>query len=256
MSPEAYDEDYFLHRCGGSESWQESGGKEIAGMYAGLLGLAGMKPGDLVVDVGTGRGDLVVAAAEMGASRAIGFDYSQTAVDLARKSLAAHDVTDRAEVHVVDARRIPIDDDTADLVTLLDVVEHLSPTELDGVMAECVRILKPGGKVFIHTMPNRTFYEVTYKLHRRVARLFGQKLALDPRNEHEILMHVNEQTVSSLRGVLKRAGLVAIDAHVGNFLYLDIFPNGRRLYRKARRIPGLRRLVIADLYASGHKDSR
>jgi ubiquinone/menaquinone biosynthesis C-methylase UbiE len=246
VPPDVYDEEYFRHGCAGSQDWDASGGHIIAGMYPGVLELAGMQPGDVVVDVGTGRGELVAAAAEMGAERAIGFDYSETAIALARQTLIAREVTKRAEVHVVDARRLPLEDDSADLVTLLDVVEHLSSAELDAVLSECLRILQPGGHLFVHTMPNRVFYDVTYRIHRAIARVFGQRLPVEPRNEYELLMHVNEQTVGSLRGTLKRAGFSSVDVHVGDFLHLELFPRGGRIYRKARQIPGLRRLAVND----------
>jgi cyclopropane fatty-acyl-phospholipid synthase-like methyltransferase len=38
---------------------------------------------------------------------------------------------------------------------MLDVVEHLTPTELDRTLAQARRILAPGGRLYIHTFPNR-----------------------------------------------------------------------------------------------------
>ena len=45
---------------------------------------------------------------------------------------------------------VPFADDSFDLVALLDTVEHI-PNEL-GVLAECGRVLKPGGKLIV-TVP-------------------------------------------------------------------------------------------------------
>lgn len=250
----AYDEEYYRHGCAGADEWHPHSGASVAEMYPAFLRLAGFTPDDEVVDIGTGRGELVAIAAKLGARHAIGFDYSEDAIRLARETLHAQGVTDRAEVHVVDARRLPLEEESATLVTLLDVVEHLSDEELDHVLREARRILRPGGRVFIHTMPNRNLYEVAYRIHRQVVRPFGVRLPADPRNEYERLMHVNEQTPRSLRRRLRRLGFDSIDVHVGRWMYLDFLPHGqRRIYHWLRRVPGIREVVVADMHAVAHK---
>lgn len=53
-----------------------------------------------------------------------------------------------------DAEAIPLDDHSVDVITLIDVVEHLrNPTR---VFLECERVLKPGGSLVLMT-PNK-FY--------------------------------------------------------------------------------------------------
>ena len=104
-----------------------------------------MKPGWQVLDIGTGRGELVRVALEWGAVEAVGVDYSEAAIELARKTLAQAGNPPGARIELADARRIPVDDDRYDLVTLLDVVEHLTPDELELSLAEARRALRPGG---------------------------------------------------------------------------------------------------------------
>ena len=88
VPPEVYDDDYFLKVCAGSEEWRESAGAEASGVYEGLIGLAGLRPRDTLIDIGTGRGELLVAALDAGATRAVGVEYSESAVALARRTLA------------------------------------------------------------------------------------------------------------------------------------------------------------------------
>ena len=253
VAPDAYDEDYYRHGCAGAAEWHESEGEQVAALYPGMLQLARFRPGEVLVDVGAGRGELVALAAEAGAAEAIGFDYSDAAVALAARTIERRGVGDRARVELVDARRLPLADGTADLVTLLDVVEHMTPDELDATLAESLRVLRPGGRLFVHTLPNRHLYDVTYRAHRAVMRLLGKHWPADPRLPYERAMHVNEQTVGSLRRSVRGAGFDQVRVVRGRWVHADFVPSERqrRLYHAAARVPGLDALVRADIFATG-----
>lgn len=255
MAAAEYDREYYLESCLGAEEWRESGGRSLSGLYAGTLNVANFKPGECLVDIGTGRGDLPAVAAERGASRAVGIDYSADAVELARKTLKVHGVEDRAEILLGDSRELDIEDDTADLVTMLDVVEHLTPQELDRTLSEALRILKPRGRLLVHTMPNRNIYSVTYRLLRNTPPWRRRSWPADPRHELERKMHVNEQTVGSLARALRRAGFSDARANLGLMVYDDFVPRerSRRIYGRLARVPGLARFGIADLWGHGRK---
>jgi cyclopropane fatty-acyl-phospholipid synthase-like methyltransferase len=246
----AYDEDYYLSACLGHEEWARSEGREAAGIYAGVLARARLAPGEVVVDLGTGRGELPAVAVESGASFAHGIEYSSDAVGLARRTIEARGVDDRVSILEADVRRVPLDDGIADLVTLIDVVEHLTPDELFRALVEARRLLRPGGRVFAHTMPNRTVYRWTYRAQRA---LRGRSWPRDPRNEWEHRMHVNEQTCTSLRRVLWRVGFADLDVRVGEMVYAGFVPDekARGLYYRlaARRLT--RRFGTFDLWAAG-----
>lgn len=250
----AYDEHYYRNWCAGFEEWTASDGSEMAGLYPGSLRRARLQPDEVVVDIGTGRGELLAAAVEAGARRAIGVEYSPAAVELARKTLAVRGVDDRAEVVQADARAIPVDDVSADLVTMLDVVEHLAPDELDGALREAHRILRPGGRVFIHTLPNRTVYDVTYRLQRLLWPPRWRSWPADPRQDIERLMHVNEQTATSLERALRRAGFEP-RVTLGEWILDHFVPEGRprKLYPRLARHRLTERLGAADLWAEGRK---
>ena len=250
VAPDEYDEDYFLSCCSGSVEWSESSGKRIAGIYHGFLNLAEFTPGEVLVDLGTGRGELPVLAATKGAPRAIGVEYSPAAIALAKKTVDAHGVADKVDVVQADARSIPVPDATADLVTMLDVVEHLTPSELDAVLVEARRILKPGGRIFIHTFPTRTTYSVTYRWLRLLA--LRRSWPRDPRNDYEHRMHVNEQTVPGLRGSMRRAGFASVNVRPGAMVYADFIPDewARRLVRGLGHRKVFPRLTHADIVAT------
>lgn len=194
-------------------------------------------------------------ALEQGAAAAIGVEYSEDAIRLARKTLEVHGQAERGEIIHADARAVPVADATADLVTLLDVVEHLDPRELDAALAEARRILKPGGRCVIHTLPNRLIYDVTYRLQRALIPSRRKRWPEDPRNELERLMHVNEQTRRSLLAAVRRAGFDSPTASYGEWIHDGFVPDerARRLYGRLASLRLTRPFGAADLWAEGRR---
>jgi SAM-dependent methyltransferase len=250
VPPERYDAEYYRFRCAGSEVWRESDGTKFDGIYYGFLARAGLEPGDVVVDIGTGRGDLLVVALELGASAVYGIEYSEDAVELARSAVKQHGVEDRATVLRADARSVPLPDGVADLVSFVDVVEHLTPAELHVALCEARRLLKPGGRVVAHTMPNRLIYTVTYRVLRLLA--LGRGWPAEPRKPLEKEMHVNEHTVRGLRRAFEAAGLSST-VELGEWVYTDFVPGGRGrgIYEWLAAHPPFTQFGIGDLWAVG-----
>jgi GT2 family glycosyltransferase/cyclopropane fatty-acyl-phospholipid synthase-like methyltransferase len=251
VDPAVYDEGYYRESCAGAELWQQSGGAEIDPLYRGSLEIAGLPAGEVVVDIGTGRGELLVAAHEAGARRTIGVEYSPAAVALAQRTLAAHPAAQGAEVLLADARALPLADAMADLVTMLDVVEHLTADERAAAYAEARRILRPGGRMLVHTMPTRTLYEVTYRVQRSLTPQRLRTWPRDPRRQLERDMHVGEQTLRVLRRELRTAGFADVSVRPGAWIHDDFVPDerARRLYRRLARTRLTRSLGAADLWA-------
>ena len=57
-------------------------------------------------------------------------EWGAAAVPLARQTLEQHGITDRSNVVLGDARRLPLEAGSVDVVAMLDVVEHLAAQEL------------------------------------------------------------------------------------------------------------------------------
>jgi ubiquinone/menaquinone biosynthesis C-methylase UbiE len=252
---EAYSSSYYLHTCGGHEEWGASGGRGGHDIYGAALDLVALRPGETVVDIGTGRGELLAVAVARGAARAVGIEYSAAAVQLARQTLAVRDVADRAEVLLADARAVPLEDGCADLVTMLDVVEHLAPTELAATLREAHRLLRPGGRIFVHTMPTSTLRRV-YSLQRSLVLRRRRHWPADPRNPFEVAMHVNEQTRGRLSRALRSAGFRP-EVRYGEWVYTGYVPEGeeraRRLYGRLAGFRLTRRFGVCNLIAIGHR---
>jgi 2-polyprenyl-6-hydroxyphenyl methylase / 3-demethylubiquinone-9 3-methyltransferase len=112
---------------------------------------AGIDPAGLVaVDIGCGGGLMAEEMARRGAT-AIGIDPSAASLATARAHAAAAglDIDYRAGT----GEHLPLDDASADLAYCVDVLEHVQ--DLDAVIAETARVLKPGG-LYLYDTINRT----------------------------------------------------------------------------------------------------
>lgn len=250
-----YDDHYYRSACGGHEEWSGSGGSAGAPIYSVTLQRAGFRPGMVLLDVGTGRGEMLAVAAELGARLAIGVEYAEAGTALASKTLAARGIDDRAAVLRSDARRLPLPDASVDMVTMLDVIEHLGPDELDAALLEVHRVLRPGGLFVGHTFPTRTVYDVTYRVLRAVWPQGFRTWPADPRVEYEHVMHVNEQTLRGLRASVSRAGFKGADVQLGQWVYTDFVPSERAksVYRALARHRPLRSLAVANIWVHARR---
>ena len=252
---DVYTEEYYRNHCGPHETWNQHNGRVIAGYYRGAVEKISLRPGEKLVDLGAGRGELLAAAIQAGAASAIGVEYSTAAVELAETTLRAQGVTDAARMLHGDVRATELGGGQADVVTLLDVVEHLTPDEVDQTLREAHRLLAAGGRVVIHTLPNRLVYDVTYRLQRlsRPTRILHWPR--NPRNAYELKMHINEHTLGSLRRSIKRAGLISVEVHRGAWI-LDHFvveDRAKLLYRRLAAHRLTAPLGVADLWGYGYQ---
>ncbi|HWC85999.1 MAG TPA: class I SAM-dependent methyltransferase [Solirubrobacteraceae bacterium] len=248
-----YDESYYLGHCMGYEEWRESGGARMGAQYEGVLDhKVGLRPGQSLLDIGAGRGELVVAAAARGA-RAVGVEYSTTAVELSRRTLAAHGNPGGASVILADARALPLPDAEFDVVTMLDVIEHLTPAEQAGVLAQARRVLRPGGRLYVHTAPNRLIYAVTYRLQRALHPGRLRRWPRQPRHHYELTMHVGEHSARSLRRTLAQAGFDPVQVTHGEWVYESFVPDqsARALYWRLAAHRLTRAFGVADLWGVG-----
>ncbi len=209
IPPDRYDEDYFLSVCEGYEEYLASEGRELSRRLREAFAVAGIEPGMRVLDVGCGRGEVLRHCARAGAA-AYGIDYARAAVLLSRQAVAAGEA---AGVYQADARRLPFPDATFDRVLLFDIVEHLYPWELDQAIREARRVLRPDGRLVVHTAPNVWYDRYAYPIVRLVRILMGQgdRYPRDPRAliPANLEVHVNEQSAFSLWRLLRRHGFRA-----------------------------------------------
>jgi protein-L-isoaspartate O-methyltransferase len=108
-----------------------------------MIELAGVKPGDLVYDLGSGDGRIVIAAAKKGA-KAVGFEIDGDLVNESRANINKAGVHALAEIRHQDI--LTVDFSAASVVTMYllpDVNLKLKPNLLSQ--------LKPGSRIVSHS---------------------------------------------------------------------------------------------------------
>lgn len=219
VEPDVYTDDYYLTNCHGYEDFVVSNGRKVGPRFIKALALAGDLNGKRVLDVGSGRGELVVQSSMRGAD-AYGIDYAHAAVDIAARALSSLEpsLRERAHVEQMDVKALRFDDSFFDVVFMMDVVEHLYPNELSAAFGELHRTIRPGGLLVMHTSPNKIFESSVYPHYsRRINQaalkvsgwlgvrdgLFNETMLPTgrefPHDEYEREMHINEHTAPKLR---------------------------------------------------------
>jgi arsenite methyltransferase len=112
------------------------------------LGHAEAKPGETVLDLGSGAGiDVFLASRDVGAEgRAIGVDMTPSMVSRARKNAAEGGFTN-VEFRLGEIERLPVADSSVDLI-ISNCVINLSPDK-PSVFQEALRVLRPGGRLVV-----------------------------------------------------------------------------------------------------------
>jgi len=132
-------------------------GKFVA--WARLLGQLNLRGDERILDLGCGRGAvLLLAAQHLTTGRAVGVDLWRRVDQSGNSSkrpganAIAEGVDDRVELHTANMMALPFEDDSFDLV-----VSNLRSTTSAGragrekAVSEAVRVLRPGGRLLIVT---------------------------------------------------------------------------------------------------------
>jgi len=112
------------------------------------VALASLRPGETVLDLGSGGGiDCFLAARQVGPEgRVIGVDMTDEMIRLARENAAKSDLTN-VEFRQGEIESLPVEEGSIDVV-ISNCVINLS-TDKEKVFREIHRVLKPGGRMMV-----------------------------------------------------------------------------------------------------------
>lgn len=110
----------------------------------------------VICDIGCGCGRNLLFASEY-ASKLIGIDLSEESLSFAKKFVKSENM----ELKLGDNLDIPLESNFSDLVISDGVCHHTGDTI--GAFKECVRVLKPGGLLYLAVYKKYRYYPFLYK---------------------------------------------------------------------------------------------
>lgn len=186
---EEYTTEYYTQWCRTHEDFLAA---HVPSGYPRAVAYLAPHQGDRILDIGCGRGEIVNRCAEEGAY-AVGLDYSQAAVEIAKQG-------GNSSVMRADATGLPFPADTFDKILFMEILEHLDDTDLERALHEMKRVLKPGGYI-VGSTPNA--WGVILVALARLAGLAGIKVTTATRHDP---FHINVKNPLSVWQLFKHNG--------------------------------------------------
>ena len=170
-----------------------------------MIQAASLKPGQVVLDVASGTGDVAFSLAR-GVSRTgrvVATDINKTMLDQASARVADAGVLGRVEFLEADAEHLPFPDHTFDRVTVAFGLRNM--TQQSHALASMFRVLKPGGRLLIleFSHPTQAQFKACYDWYSfHVIPRLGE-MVLQDRESYQYLvesirMHPDQETLKQM----------------------------------------------------------
>jgi SAM-dependent methyltransferase len=207
-----YDPEYYLNL-----EWRYLSGA-IRSRNQNILASIGPVEGKKCLDVGCGGGFFVNELAKRGAN-ASGVDYAAAGVRFANKRYPHLDVRQVSAYELAKE----YGSESFDLVTLLDVIEHMSDHErlIDNIH----QVLKKGGRLVVSTDVDDGIWETRpwnrllpalgrFSADSRAARLIFKVERQRPKDRNYNDSHINHISVENLQALLERKGFRVVSHRI------------------------------------------
>lgn len=167
------------------------------------LELSGVGPGQLVLDVASGTGDLAVAFAERVGShgRVVATDINNAMLQRGRDALLDLGIVENVNHVLADAEKLPFPDHSFDCVSIAFGLRNV--TRITMALTNMFRVLKPGGRLLVLEFsrpiaPVRPIYDAYSKFLPWLG-----KLIVDDADSYRYLvesirMHPNQETLKAM----------------------------------------------------------
>ena len=131
-----------------------------------------------ILDVGTGTARIPIEICQRDRqAHVVAIDLSPSMLDLAQANVSIEGLTDRIRLRLVDAKQSPFADDLFSAVISNSIVHHIPDPSF--VLAEVVRVVRPGGLIFLRDLlrpPDRDTLEHLVEVYAAGASSHQQKL--------------------------------------------------------------------------------
>lgn len=175
-----------------------------------------IKPNSFVLDIGCGEGRNIQSILER-TQNIFGIDNDQKAVDDAKKRF---EKIDTVKVVVASADKLPFEDETFDVVIMMNVFYNLD-NKKDISLSEVARVLRSKGTFTLSSYAETAFDErmKIYKMvNAPIKKIEGTKVVFD----ESLRANTSEQfSLDELRAFGEKSGLLLVDSKkVGDIAYI------------------------------------
>lgn len=166
----------------------------------GLEALA-VAEGERVLEIGVGTGHgLEALARRVGeGGRVYGFDLSSKMLEKSRRRLERAGLAGRVELAEGDAARLPFPDGFFDALFMSFTLELFDTPELPGVLAECRRVLRSGGRMGVVALSKEALAALADRLYEWLHEHFPSWLDCRPIYPREALEQAGFEILSTGR---------------------------------------------------------
>lgn len=147
-----------------------------------------------VLDVGCGKGSLCVDMASKGAKKVLGIDINNRRINFAKENILNNYPHFKNVIHFQCLRIVDLPQTEFDIIVSKDSFEHI--TNLDLVLAEMRKRLKPGGKIYLGF---GALYNSPYGDHGRTKAFFPWGHLIFP--ESFLLKRLNKRRLEKITSI-------------------------------------------------------
>jgi ubiquinone/menaquinone biosynthesis C-methylase UbiE len=210
---------------------------------------------DRLLDIGSAWGFNVMAMGRLGLEVTgidLVVDQFEVGAQIARENGAAFAVAG------ADAARLPFGDDSFDVITMVETLEHIFLEDRPEALAECHRVLRPGGTIVLSTPNHASAVERFKRFTGRHPRLRERLPTMcypdegTARGDYHPYSYHHPLPDGGIRELLEDAGFTV--ESVSHFLFMLknapdwAYPLAALLERLGEAIPGVRRLSATSCF--------